>query len=359
MALTLDTLFNDVNIIKVLIDSVMQSKLDTIFWQRYLSFEETKARVFKQYAGTVTGVTAGSVIGKNYNKPLRERSTLGSGYGEVAFLGDRYQLDNDRLDFLAELINKYNAAGSADQIRIAKEIVDYIFDDYRQVVLAPHKRMDIVVGDLVSTGKASVKLADNPRGIELIDIELPVHKITPAATDKTNFLTYLKEQLAKLETTIGMFGTMEMSLSTFTKAILGSSEFKDTYKMILGSAHFDTAAGLLTDTMANQVLTAVGLPNIRIVRDYVQLEEGTLKKVFADNRIALLQSDNLGKMMWHQPYESTDPVPNKSYSRLSGGQWISSERDKEGRYLEYGCEWIPNIVAPQKHVILDLDTMLA
>ena len=358
MALTLDTLFNDVNIIQVVIDRVMQSKLDSISWQRYLTFEETKARVFKQHAGVAIGVTAGSVIGKNSNKPLRERSALGSGYGEVAFLGDRYQLDNDRLDFLAELTNKYNAAGSGDQKRIAKEIVDYIFDDYRQVVLAPHKRMDMVVGSLVSTGKASVKLSDNPRGVELIDIELPIHEVTPAAEAKTNFLTYLKEQLAKLETTIGMFATMEMSLSTFSKAILGSSEFKDTYKMILGSAHFDTAAGLLTDVMANQVLTAVGLPNIRIIRDYVQLEDGSLKQVFADNRIALLQSDGLGKMMWHQPYEATDPVPNKSYSKLSGGQWISSERDKEGRYLEYGCEWIPNIVAPQRHVVLNLDTML-
>ena len=101
--MTLDTLFNDVNIIKVVIDSVMQSKLDTIFCPRYLSFEETKVRVFKQYAGTVTGVVVGFVIGRNSNKPLRERSTLGSGYGEVAFLGDRYQLDNDRLDFLVEL----------------------------------------------------------------------------------------------------------------------------------------------------------------------------------------------------------------------------------------------------------------
>jgi hypothetical protein len=357
--MTLDTLFNDVNIINAVIDRVMQSKLDSIYWQRYLSFEETKARVFKQYAGTVTGVTAGSVIGKNSNKPLRERSTLGSGYGEVAFLGDRYQLDNDRLDFLAELVNKYNAAGPADQKRIAKDIVDYVFDDYRQVVLAPHKRMDIVVGDLISTGKASVKLADNPQGIELLDIELPVHKIAPVAGDKSSFLTYLKEQLAKLGTTIGTFVTMEMSLTTFTNAILGASEFKDTYKMILGSAHFDTAAGLLTDKMANQVLMRVGLPNIRIVQDYVQLEDGSLKKVFADNRIALLQSDSLGKMMWHQPYEATDPVPNKSYSKLSGGQWISSERDREGRYLEYGCEWIPNIIAPQKHVLLDLDTMLA
>lgn len=359
MAITLDTLFKDVNIISVVIDRVMQSKLDTIYWQRYLTFEETKARVFKQYAGIVTGVTAGSVIGKNSNKPLRERSTLGSGYGEVAFLGDRYQLDNDRLDFLAELINKYNAAGSADQKRIANEIVDYIFDDYRQIVLAPHKRMDMVVGDLVSTGKASVKLADNPRGIELIDIELPVKKITPGVADKANFLTYLKAELAKLKESIGKFVTMEMSLATFTNAILASNEFKDTYKMILGSAHFDTAAGLLNDTMANQVLTAVGLPNIRLVEDYVQLEDGTTKEVFADKRIALFQSDKVGKMMWHQPYESTDPVPNKTYSKLSGGQWISSERDKEGRYLEYGCEWIPNIVNPQKHVIMDLDTMLA
>ena len=115
MKLTLDILFNDPNVVKAVIDRTIATQQDEIFWRRYLDFEETKSRVFKTYLGTVTGVTAGSVIDRNSNKPLRERKSLGSGYGEVAYLGDRYQMDNDRLDMIKSLIDKFNAARPADQ----------------------------------------------------------------------------------------------------------------------------------------------------------------------------------------------------------------------------------------------------
>ena len=37
------------------------------------------------------------------------------------------------------------------------EIIAFIYDDYRQVMLAAHKRMDLVVGSLIMTGKAKVR----------------------------------------------------------------------------------------------------------------------------------------------------------------------------------------------------------
>lgn len=63
-------------------------------------------------------------------------------------------------------------ANTADQRTILQEIIDFIVDDYRQILLAPHKRMDIVVPELLMTGKAQVHLADNKENIELLDIEL-------------------------------------------------------------------------------------------------------------------------------------------------------------------------------------------
>ena len=138
MFLTINTLLNDSNIVKAVIDRVQALRLDTIFWKKHLDFEETKSRVFKTYLGSVTGVTAGSVIDRNSNKPLRERKSLGSGYGEVAYMGDRYQMDNDRLDMLQELINVFNNSRTADQRSALDDIINYIVDDMRQVLLAPH-----------------------------------------------------------------------------------------------------------------------------------------------------------------------------------------------------------------------------
>jgi hypothetical protein len=359
MTFTINALFSDPDIFRAIIDREQATRLDSVYWRRYLDFEETKSRTFKTYLGTVTGVTAGSVIDRNSNKPIRSRQSLGHGYGEVAYLGDSYQMDNDRLDTLQSLIDKFNSARTAEQQRAMNEIINYVIDDYRQVLLAPHKRMDIVLGSLRSDGNASVKLADNPEGIELIDITLPVKRISPAATDKTNFIAYMKEQIEGLKASIGMFSVMEMSRRTFNKNIVGSAEFQNTYKMIFSSAQFATAAGLITQDMANQVFSGIGLPPIRIVEEYVAQRDGTNKPVFMDDRITLLQTDNIGKMMWHTPFEITDPVPGKTYTRSDGGMYISSQRTDEGRFMEYGAEWIPNIANPHKMVIFDLTAMNA
>ncbi|MEG2495648.1 MAG: hypothetical protein RSB32_08130 [Mucinivorans sp.] len=357
MQLTIEKLFNDPSIVKAVIDRTVALGLDTIYWKRYLDFEETGSRTFKTYLGTVTGVTAGSVIDKNSNKPLRERRSLGSGYGEVAYLGDRYQMDNDRLDMLKALIDKFNASKSADQLTAMNDIVNYIVDDMRQVLLAPHKRMDVVLGDLRSDGKAAVTLSDNPEGVVLLDMDIPVNRITPAASEKATFISYIKAEIEKLKTKIGRYAIMEMSRSTFNKNIVGASEFASTYKMLMGNAEFAMGGGLMTEAMASQVFTGIGLPAIRIVEDMVALTDGTNKQCFKDNRITLLPQDKIGKMRWHEPYEVSDPIPGKTYTRSEGGMYISNIRTDEGRFTEYGAEWIPEISAPQKLTIFDLDTM--
>lgn len=359
MYLTVQTLLNDPEIVKAVIDRVQALRLDTIFWKKHLDFEETKSRVFKTYLGTVTGVTAGSVIDRNSNKPLRERKSLGSGYGEVAYLGDRYQMDNDRLDMLQELVTKYNNARPADQQRALNDIINYIVDDYRQVLLAPHKRMDLVDGALRSDGKATVKVDDNPQGIAMLDMELPVHRITPTTGDKSNFVKYLMDQVVELRTKFGIFVSMEMSRKTFIKSIVGSKDFGEFYKQSFAQKEVQLSSGLMSSEMATTIFQGLGLPPIVINEDLVELADGTMKQVFKDNRISLFTTAKQGKMRWHTPYEITDPVPGKNYTRSEGGMYISNVRTDEGRFMEYGCEWIPEYTSPNKIVIFDLDTMLA
>ena len=359
MYLTIQTLLNDPGVVKAVIDRVQALRLDQIFWKKHLDFEETKSRVFKTYLGTVTGVVAGSVIDRNSNKPLRERKSLGSGYGEVAYMGDRYQMDNDRLDMLQELINKFNQAKTPDQRAALDDIINYIVDDMRQVLLAPHKRMDIVDGDLRSDGKASVKVDDNPQGIELLEMELPVHRITPQVADKLNFVRYLMEKTVELRTKFGMFVSMETSRRTFINSIIGSKDFGDFYKQSFDSKEVRLSAGLMSSEMATTIFRGLGLPPIVINEDLVELSDGTFKQVFKDNRISLFTTPKQGKMRWHTPYEITDPVPGKTYTRSEGGMYISNIRTDEGRFMEYGAEWIPEFTSPNKIVIFDLDTMNA
>lgn len=164
MLLTIQTLFNDPDIVQATIDRVLQQGLDRIYWQQSLTFRRTTTRVFKDYLGTVTGVVAGSINSRFGEKPIRERRNIGSGYGEIAYLGDKYQMDVERLSELQDLIDKYNEAKTEDQVNAMNDIISYITDDYRQIILAPHKRMDIVVGSLLMTGSAVVKNKDDNKG---------------------------------------------------------------------------------------------------------------------------------------------------------------------------------------------------
>lgn len=97
-----------------------------------------------------------------------------------------------------------------------RDIVDFIYDDYRQVLLAPHKRMDIIVGSLLMTGAASVKNKDdNAGGIDLLNIDLPFKFIKPDTEDKDYFVTYLQQKLNELKSIYGTFPKMIMSRGTF------------------------------------------------------------------------------------------------------------------------------------------------
>ena len=122
MMLTIHTLFNDPNIVNAVIQRVLKTRKDTIYWQQYLGFRRTTTRVFKDYIGQVTGVMAGSINSRYGEKPIRERRNIGSGYGEIAYLGDRYQISIDRLSDLQDLIDKYNAAKPEDLLDALKEL---------------------------------------------------------------------------------------------------------------------------------------------------------------------------------------------------------------------------------------------
>lgn len=359
MNLTIQTLFSDPMIVNAVIDRVLQTRQDRIYWQQYGSFLETKTRVFKTYLGTVTGVMAGSIIGKNDQKPIRERRNLGSGYTEIAYLGDRYQMDIERLSQLQDILDKFNAANTEDQRTILNEIIDFIYDDYRQVLLAPHKRMDIVVGELLMTGKATVHLADNKENIELLDIELPFEFLKPTKAEKDKFISYLQQGIEKLKVKYGVFEKMIMSRGTFNSSIVGCKEFGETFKMILGNNQFYVNGGLITSQMASSVFTGIGLPAIEIKEDYVENQAGENVQIYADNRITLLRNDNVMRMRHHRPYVMTDPVPGRNYSTGEGMMSICNYRDEEGRYMEYTAEWIPEFTAPNKIVNFDLSEMNA
>ena len=364
MTLTIQSLFNEPAIVGAVINRVLQTRKDTIYWKQYLDWRLTTTRVFKDYIGSVRGVMAGSINSQFGEKPIRERANMGSGVGEVAYLGDRYQMPVDRLSELQDLIDKFNAANAAGQVSALNDIVTFIYDDYRQTMLAAHKRMDLVVGSLLMTGKAVVRNKDKAvseqNATEFLNIELPMNAIELQDSDvidgtKKKMVTYLMNKLNELAPDFGKYSKMIMSRGTFIKHIIGSSEFGEMFKMQLGSNQLYLSTGLITSALASDLFTGIGLPAIEIKDDYVKEQNGKNVQVYADGHITLLPQDKIGYMRYHTPYEQTDPVPGMTYTPTGDGDMlVAANRDHNGRYLEYTAEWIPQIADPTTITTLDL-----
>ena len=369
MTLTIQTLFNEPAIVGAVINRVLQTRKDAIYWMQYLDFRRTTTRVFKDYIGSIQGVMAGSVNSQFGEKPIRERRNIGSGYGEIAYLGDRYQMSVDRLSDLQDLLDKYNAANATGQETDLNDIIAFIYDDYRQVMLAAHKRMDLVVGSLLMTGKAVVrnkdKAVEDHDATAFLNIELPFNILTPAKADvvidsKVKMVSWLQAKLNEIAPDYGRYQKMMMSRGTFVKNILGSSEFGEMFKMQLGQNQMYLSTGLVTSELASQLFTGIGLPAIEIKDDYVKEQNGKNVQVYADGFITLLPQDKVGYMRFHTPYEATDPVPGMNYTPSGEGDMlIAANRDHNGRYLEYTAEWIPQIADPTLITNIDLSKVNA
>ena len=191
----------------------------------------------------------------------------------------------------------------------------------------------------------------------MLDVDLPFKFLTPEAAAKSKFVTYLQQELEKLKAKYGVFQKMIMSRGTFVKNIIGSSEFGDKFKMQLSANEMYLSTGLISSALASNIFTGIGLPAIEIKEDYVETQNGENVQIYADDHITLLRSDNVLRMRHHRPYVMTDPVPGRNYSQSEGQMSICNYRDEEGRYMEYTAEWIPEFIAPNKIVNIDLSTM--
>lgn len=351
MILTIDKLLGDPEILKAVIDRTVAIEQDKQLWRTFLDFQETKSRAFKTYIGSQTGVRMASVISKHGEKPIRQRHAMGKGFGEVATLGDKFQMDDERLDLLRGLVVRYNETKGAN----IDEIVNHLVQDFRELTLAPHKRMDKVVGDLLSTGEAHVKVDDNKEGVEGLDISLPFVKAKAKASDKNKMLPFLQDLVdkhAKLGSTV-----MLMSRKTFSSKFAMSDEFKMQFKQTFGASEVISSGGVMTLDMANAIFSALGLPRAIIIGDHVENQDGDLLQVFTDDKLTLMPALKVGKMRWHTPYEATDPVPGKIYNNLEAGMFIATQRKDEGRISEFMCEWVPEITIPHRILNIDLSAV--
>lgn len=346
MNLTIDNFLGSEAYIGAVVDRAFASERDQILLTNYLSFEATRSRTFNSLYGVTTATRMGSVIDRNAPKPLRGRKPLGKATLEVADMGDRFQMDNDRLEQLRYLTDRLNRS----EVN-AEAVTNFLVEDFRELALAPYKRMEKVLFDLLYNGSASVALSDNPKGVSILDMNLPVITEKAKKEDKDHiidFLVNVRNKYSYLN-----FGTMEMSQATFLKHFSRSSELMGKYKVAQGGTEV-SITGTVPLQAVNAMLESLGLPTIRVITNIVTDLTGAQSPLAPDDKIVFLPSGELGKVRHYKPYELDDRIQGKTYSVREGDHMISVQRTDEGRFLEYGCSWIPEIRLPKHIVSIDL-----
>ena len=329
---------------------------DRIDWMDYLTPEQANPDgTFKTYIGNVTAVVVGSFIDKNSNKPIRKRPAMSRGYGEVGALGESYQMDNDRLDRLRTLVDTLNRLQNQESM---EAVVNFLVDDFRQCVLAPNKRMDLMLNDLKFTGKAEARSKVDQDGVKIQTITLPFkegkNKFTPGADQKNKFLSYLEGIIPAMRQSGVDAVIMEMNRATFRNYIVGCEEFAKSFIAKYGSAQFNPGS-LASPEMFNQLFETLQIPfRVRLKDVYIKRQDGTSINVVPNEKICILPNERIGYLRWRTPYELSDQIPGKTYTEQGNGLFVATRRTDEGRFTEYGAEWIVDVNQANRMAIIDI-----
>ena len=359
MVYTIDSLLANPVFLNVVINRALVTiaDADRIDWPEYLQPLGTNPDgTFKTFSGAVKHVIIGSFIDKNSNKPIRKRHAMGKGQGEVGTLGEAYQMDNERLDRLQVLVETLNRTGNQADM---DAIVNFLADDFRQCVLAPNKRMDLMLNDLKFTGKAEVRSKADQNGVKINKIELPFKEgknlLTPEASSQATFISFLLENIPTLRQAGVGATVMEMNAYTFRKYIAGCQEFQANFINKVTNFEVGTSQALLSPAIVNNVFTALEVPfRIRLKEVYLNMQDDTAINAVPNNKISLLPEGFIGNLRHNRPYELKDKIPGKVYTEQANDLFIATKRTEEGRFMEYGCDWIVDINKYDQMGLIDL-----
>ena len=358
MVYTIDSILANPVFMNIVINRAMVTLTDAdrIDWPDYLDPLPTNPDgTFKTYSGNQSAVIVGSYIDKNANKPIRKRHAMAKGQGEVGSLGEAYQMDNDRLDRLNELVETLNRLGRQEDM---EAVINFLVDDFRQCALAPHKRMDLMLNDLKFTGKAEVRSKADENGVKINTITLPFktgkNKLVPTSNDKDAFISYLINAIPTMRQAGCDAVVMEMNRYTFTNCILACKEFKDNFLTKVSNFEVGTSLSLMSPDIVNNVFVSLQIPfRIKLKDVYITLQDGSAINAVPNKKISLLPDAKIGNLRHHTPYELKDKIASKAYTEQNYGMFIATERTKEGRFMEYGCDWIVDINRSNRMGLID------
>lgn len=323
--------------LQALVDNTAKSLDGEIQWKKWFKWKYTSTLTFEGMLAAGARVVAGSVVDYGARSPRRERPTAQSFLGSVASMKDGFQLDQKEMRRFLELQD----AMASGRMENGVALFDELYPDVKALMLAPHRRLDMWAGEILSNGTATVTANDNPDGVNFsVDFQIPKDKVITKAwalanTDSkplTDLRTILDEQKAKGRT----YSKMKMTRSTFNKMIT-STEVAGTFglEFVKGQTTYKVnPVNTITPAMVNSVFEATGLPIIELVDYGVQVAGGSVVFPFKNDRVTLHNGDDFGDGFFSYATEERMPVAGVTYAK-NDNVLLKYKIEEDYRLFEY------------------------
>jgi hypothetical protein len=326
-------LLNDTKQFQFIMDGIAET-FEQPIWANYLTDRFTLDLTWQQILGVMENSPAASVIEFGSGKPVAVRPTVSKLNGDLFSFGNKYPMTPKKVREFYELQDKVNSIGIN-----TSDLINFLYPDLQRATLGPHKAIDRLLLEAISTGQMTLTAALNPKGIilnEALDWGITKEKVATVWTTAAT-ATPLADIRKVVDTWIDKgveFKLMKMSRATFN-LMVATTEFKNAFRLEMGMVKAEKP-NLLGVNNVNLFLEAIDLPTIELINYPVSIEkkDGTYTTVrpFADNRVSFSVDNNYGEMV--RTYSNQERSPNKMKSYANSlNVLIAKYQDLEGNEI--------------------------
>jgi len=322
--------------LQVLIDATKE-QYRPVIWPNFFSWRDTDSITYETIIGESGPGAAASVVSFNSAAPLRTRRHVKTLAGEIPSLRQKFQMDEKKMQEYLRL----SARADGGQ----KTLLQLIYDDVKMSAEAPHRRLDFMTLQALSTGQIVLDTTNNPDGIvteSAIDFGMP-DKNKVKATAKWSVPATSKpvtDILAIVEAADAVGVTFDRIM--MRRAKFNQLRKSDEVKEYIGSwaVGKNTAKVNVSLEMVNEYLVGEDLPKIVIVTASIGIEKnGILTQINpwdADN-VTFVPAGGMGEMLNAPIVEKAFPqehVAYAEYNKVLLKKW--GDTDPVAEYT--GCE---------------------
>jgi hypothetical protein len=283
---------------------------------------------------------AATVVDRDAKTPLRGRPGLEKLSGEIPAIAAMIPLkQSDYRDYLA-----IQGMQGIDDATKLNQLLDLVWGDVKRVGDAPHKRIDIMCLQALSTGVIKINATTNPDGIVQDDIDLLMSSsnkkqaaVTWATAATATPITDIETVLTDAKARGYSFDRILMSFTLWLKFKKAKEVIDNMTAYHYGSkpgAGFSPTAVTTLDKI-NEYLLANKLPYIEIVDESIGTEKDgviTSANYFDPNNATFVPAGKLGTIKNAIAIEKLKPVSNvvyADYNKVLISKWSSNEPFQE------------------------------